>query len=107
MGNFTIKPDIRADIWEGAIGWAFGSHIWSGKIPDFPQKPIKLATKTNIIEEKGRVIWDQLAKKVELVSIKKGRKEPSIKNIPIWVSMRYHIPATLLSFLLASWMTKK
>jgi len=102
-----MKPDIKADIWEGAIGWAFGSQIWSGNKPDLPPNPIKLATKTRIKEWVHKIILFQSAKKLEPVFTINGKNAATIKNIQIWVKTRYRIPEILDSFLSASWITKK
>ena len=37
-------PDRRADPGDGATGWAFGSHTWTGNIPALHPNPIRMQT---------------------------------------------------------------
>ena len=41
-----MTPDISAETWLGAAGWASGSHTWSGITPALPAKPAARRTNT-------------------------------------------------------------
>jgi len=89
-GNFTINHDIKADILDGAIGCAFGNHIWRGNNHDFQPNHTKLQTKTNTIALVDNDKWSQLLKIVDWVSRINGMKLINMKNIQIWVNTKYH-----------------
>jgi len=45
-----MTPDINAEIWEGATGWASGSQTCRGTIPAFKPKPIKAKVKAMVAQ---------------------------------------------------------
>ena len=46
MPSFTMAPDIRADTWLGASGWARGSQTCRGTIPALDPNPTSANPKT-------------------------------------------------------------
>ena len=106
-GSFTIKPDIKAETLVGAIGWAFGNQICIGKSHAFEPNQIKAEKKTKLAKVVLKCAPPQAQKKVVQVEIIKGIKLNKIKNIPIWVIIKYQAQFFKIPFLVASWTTKK
>ncbi|EKD34071.1 MAG: hypothetical protein ACD_75C02481G0003 [uncultured bacterium] len=50
-----ITPDMIAEIWLGAAGWAWGSQIWMGTTPAFEPKPRNARKKTSSLASSGMV----------------------------------------------------
>src|SRR5260370_27943558 len=46
MPSFTMAPDISAETWLGASGWARGNHTWSGTTPALEPNPANAARNT-------------------------------------------------------------
>ena len=43
-----MPPDMRADTFDGAAGWAWGSQEWNGTMPALAPNPKKASTKAMV-----------------------------------------------------------
>jgi len=46
-----MTPDMTAEMWLEAAGWAWGSQTWKGKTPALEPKPTKQKMKTRVFSE--------------------------------------------------------
>ena len=89
MPTLIITPDMRADTWLGATGWASGSHTCIGTMPAFEPKPTAARRKQVDARCGAAVIAAGMASK-SIVPARSPRrkKRAKRKRVPRWVATR-------------------
>src|SRR6266496_5348425 len=95
MPILITTPDRIAETWLGATGWAIGSQICRGMIPDLAPKPNSASRKTAFREAGESNAAPALMDANEVVRSARERSRNiaiSAAN-PAWVIARYQTPA--------------
>src|SRR5512143_1554760 len=96
-----MTPDISAETWLGAAGWARGSHTWSGMIRALEPKPRSASRNTAL-----RVVGESADAAVRR-SPNAGVGAAGAGASPACVIATYHPPARMASDSSASVRTRK
>src|ERR1035437_8794363 len=95
MPVLIMIPDMTADTWDGATGWARGSQTWNGMAPAFVAKPMQTRTRAafRTASEKWGAAACQAAKSsVPPAEPARIAKPTRIAAVATWVRARYTFP---------------
>ncbi len=79
---------MRALTFEGAAGWAWGSHEWKGTTPAFAPNPKKASTKAIVATDGTKARPRKAANSNEPAQTAMEKKDRAIIKKPIWAMMR-------------------
>jgi hypothetical protein len=104
-----MTPDISAETWLGAAGWARGSHTWSGMIPALEPKPRSASRNTalRVVGESADAAVRRSPNAVVGAPAARSRKAASTSASPACVMATYHPPARMVSDSSVSVRTRK
>src|SRR5262249_50362606 len=103
-----MTPDLSADTWLGAAGWASGNHTCSGTSPALDPKPTAASKNTAVrsVGESAGLAARRVAK-LPSPDAPTSRKAPSRNDSPTCVMPMYQIPARWVSGWSDSAITRK
>ena len=96
--TFVRIPDRRADAGDGATGWAFGSHTWTGNIPAFAPNPNKMQIPAARISDPAEVFSarafsaaSKISRKASVPQVSLRRSSPMKRTRPPITAIKRYV----------------
>src|ERR1035437_8907041 len=96
MPVLIITPDMTAETWDGATGWARGSQTWNGMAPAFVAKPTQTRTRAMLrvaSDRPGAAACQAAKSSCPPAAPARIANATRIAAVATWVRARYTFPA--------------